>query len=92
MPVTEIGDPRLQALFGASDPRDAGVRPTVRLPRRGLPPAALAFIAIIFAILLFVVLNERRLSQAEPSVRTAPPAVTPEDIVLLREIRDSLRK
>ena len=31
MPVTEIGDPRLQALFGASDPRDAGARPTIRL-------------------------------------------------------------
>jgi hypothetical protein len=40
MPVTEIGDPRLQALFGANNPRDAGVRPTVRLPRKGVPPAA----------------------------------------------------
>ena len=68
MPVTEIGDPRLQALFGASDPRDAGVRPTVRLPRRGLPPAALAAIAIIFGVLLFMILNERRTSQSEPRV------------------------
>ena len=42
MPVTEIGDPRLQALFGANDPRDAGVRPTIRLPRNGLSPIAIA--------------------------------------------------
>jgi type IV secretion system protein VirB10 len=72
MALTEIGDPRLQALFGASDPRDAGVRPTVRLPRKGLPPVVLAGIAIIFAVLLFMVLNERRTSQSEPSVRGAP--------------------
>lgn len=72
MAVTEIGDPRLQALFGASDPRDAGVRPVVRLPRRGLPPLAVAGIAVIFAVLLFMVLNERRTSQSEPSVRLRP--------------------
>lgn len=72
MPVTEIGDPRLQALFGGTDPRDSGVRPTVRLPRRGLPPAALAGIAIVFAVLLFMVLNERRTSQSEPSVKLRP--------------------
>jgi type IV secretion system protein VirB10 len=69
MPVTEIGDPRLQALFGASDPRDAGVRPAVRLPRKGLPPVALAGIALVFAVLLFMVLNQRRTSQAVPSVQ-----------------------
>ena len=72
MPVTEIGDPRLQALFGASDPRDAGVRPTVRLPRRGLSPIALAVIAVVFGVMLFMVLDERRTSQIEPSVRVRP--------------------
>ena len=72
MPVTEIGDPRLQALFGASDPRDAGVRPVVRLPRKGLSPLALAAIAIVFGVLLFVVLNERRTRQAEPAVNLRP--------------------
>ena len=46
MTVKEIGDPRLQALFGANDPRDGGVRPTVRLPRKGLPPVAIAIAAI----------------------------------------------
>jgi type IV secretion system protein VirB10 len=72
MPVAEIGDPRLQALFGASDPRDTGVRPTVRLPRKGLPPAALAAIAIVFGVLLFAILNERRTTQNEPSVNVHP--------------------
>lgn len=74
MPVTEIGDPRLQALFGASDPRDAGVRPTVRLPRRGLPPLVLGAIAMLCALLLFLVLNERRTSQSEPDVKVRPDA------------------
>ena len=69
MAVKEIGDPRLQALFGASDPREAGVRPTVRLPRRGLPPVAIAAGALIFALLLFVVLDSRRTQPPEPSVR-----------------------
>lgn len=72
MPVTEIGDPRLQALFGASDPRESGVRPTIRLPRSGLPPLALAAIAIVVGLLLFVVLNQRRISQSEPGVRLPP--------------------
>ena len=72
MPVTEIGDPRLQALFGASDPRDAGVRPTVRLPRRSLPPLALGVIALVCGVLLFLVLNERRTRQPQPTVGRHP--------------------
>src|SRR5207247_2561682 len=75
MPVTEIGDPRLQALFGANDPRDTGVRPTVRLPRRGLPPIMIAIAAVLLGILLFSVLNARRTSQAEPAVRPAGTGV-----------------
>jgi type IV secretion system protein VirB10 len=68
MPLKEMGDPRLQALFGASDPREAGVRPTVRLPRKGLSPAALAALGLICALLLFVVLNERRTNPSAPAV------------------------
>lgn len=74
MPVQEIGDPRLQALFGASDPRDGGVRPTIALPRKGLPPIAIAIAAILFAVLLFAVLNGRRTSQLEPTVRPGTAA------------------
>lgn len=72
MPVTEIGDPRLQALFGASDPREAGVRPTIRLPRKGVPPLVLATIALGCAVILFLVLDKRRASQAEPPVVVRP--------------------
>lgn len=68
MPVKEIGDPRLAALFGANDPRDGGVRPTVRLPRKGLPPLAIGAVAILLAILLFTLLNARRTREAEPAV------------------------
>jgi len=68
MPVKEIGDPRLQALFGANDPRDGGIRPAVRLPRKGLPPSAIAIVAAAMALLLFLVLNGRRTQQAEPKV------------------------
>lgn len=74
MAIAEIGDPRLQALFGASDPREAGVRPVVRLPRRGLSGIALAGCAVVLALLLFLVLNARRLSQEQPAVRQASAA------------------
>jgi type IV secretion system protein VirB10 len=84
MPVKEIGDPRLQALFGANDPRDGGVRPTVRLPGKGLPPIAIAVGLLVIAVLLFSVLNARRTGPGEPAVQaratdndaaewTAPP-------------------
>jgi len=75
MPVQDISDPRLQALFGANDPRDAGVKPTVRLPRKGLPPAIPAVVAAAFALILFAVLNARRTALIEPAtrVRTAEP-------------------
>lgn len=76
MPVTEIGDPRLQALFGANDPRDAGVRPTVRLPRHGLSPIVIAIGASLLGLVLFLVLNSRRTSEIESETRGAgAPAI-----------------
>jgi type IV secretion system protein VirB10 len=69
MPVTEIGDPRLQQLFGAKDPRTAGVRPIVRLPRKGVPPLAFAASAAALAAILFTALEARRTSEAAPAVR-----------------------
>jgi type IV secretion system protein VirB10 len=69
MPVKEIGDPRIQALFGASDPRDGGVRPTVRLPGKGVPPIVTAAAMLVLAVLLFSVLNSRRTRQPEPSIQ-----------------------
>lgn len=72
MPVAEIGDPRLQSLFGGADPRDAGVTPVVRLPRKGMPPLILACTACAAAAVLFMVLNGRRTASTQPSV--AAPA------------------
>ena len=48
----------------------------------------LNFIILAFIIFLMVKQMNRMRKEAPP----APPAATPEDIVLLREIRDSLRK
>jgi type IV secretion system protein VirB10 len=70
MPVKEIGDPRLRSLFGTTDPRDVGIRPRVRLPSKGLSPIAFAFAMLVFAALLFALLNYRRTSQVQPSVRS----------------------
>ena len=45
---------------------------------------------VILAFIIFMMIKQmNRLRKAEPP---APPAATPEDIVLLREIRDSLKK
>lgn len=49
---------------------------------------ALNFIILAFIIFMMVKQMNRLKREAPP----APPAPTPEDIVLLREIRDSLRK
>jgi large conductance mechanosensitive channel len=44
----------------------------------------------ILALIIFIMVRQiNRLKRQEPP---PPPAVAPEDIVLLREIRDSLRK
>ena len=45
---------------------------------------------IILAFVIFVLVKQmNRLKKAEPA---SPPAPTPEDVVLLREIRDALKK
>jgi len=54
-------------------------------------------VAVNFAILAFIIFImvkqiNRLKREAPPEPAAAPEAVTPEDIVLLREIRDSLKK
>jgi large conductance mechanosensitive channel len=45
---------------------------------------------LILAFIIFIMVKQiNRLKSAEPP---APPAATPEDVMLLREIRDSLKK
>ena len=48
---------------------------------------------IILAIIIFMMVKQmNRMKREAPAAAPAPPAPTPEDVVLLREIRDSLRK
>jgi large conductance mechanosensitive channel len=69
------------------------------LKKAGVPVLAWGnFLTIVvnFALLAFIIfmmvqqINRLKRAQAEPAA--AAPAAPPEDIVLLREIRDSLRK
>ncbi|KQP02910.1 large conductance mechanosensitive channel protein MscL [Pseudorhodoferax sp. Leaf265] len=77
----------------------AGVPTTLdALRKAGVPVLAYGnfiTIAVNFAILAFIIFmmvkQINRLKRAEPAPPPAAP-VTPEDVVLLREIRDSLRK
>ena len=50
-------------------------------------------VAINFAILAFIIfLMVKQVNRLKKETPPAPPAAPPEDVVLLREIRDSLRK
>ncbi len=54
-----------------------------------------SFITIVlnFAILAFIIfLMVKQMNRLKREAPAAPPAPTPEDVVLLREIRDSLKK
>ena len=47
---------------------------------------------IILAFIIFMMVKQiNRLKASEPPAPPAPPAPTPEDVVLLREIRDALK-
>ncbi len=47
---------------------------------------------IILAFIIFVMVKQiNRLKREAPAAPPAPPAPTPEDVVLLREIRDALK-
>ena len=48
---------------------------------------------IMLAFVIFVMVKQmNKMRRAEPAAPPAPPAPTPEDVVLLREIRDSLKR
>ncbi len=92
-----IGNADFSNLFLALNEVPAGVPMTLDAVRKaGVPVLAwgnFATIALNFAILAFIIFimirQINRLKSEAPA--TAPPA-TPEDVQLLREIRDSLRK
>jgi large conductance mechanosensitive channel len=48
---------------------------------------------IILAFIIFIMVKQiNRLKRSEPPAPPAPPAPTPEDVLLLREIRDALAR
>jgi large conductance mechanosensitive channel len=47
---------------------------------------------IILAFIIFLMVKQMNRLRREASPPPAPPAPTPEDVLLLREIRDALRK
>ncbi len=48
---------------------------------------------IILAFIIFMMIKQiNRLKRAEPAAAPPPPPPTPEDVLLLREIRDALKK
>jgi len=74
-----------------------GTAPTLAaLKEAGVPTLAYGnfiTVAINFTILAFIIfMMIKQVNRLKREVPTAPPPATPEDVVLLREIRDSLRK
>jgi large conductance mechanosensitive channel len=103
--VADIVMPIVGRIFGGLDFSNYylslnGQATTMTLVEAKKAGAVLAYgnfitIALNFLILAFIIFQMVRMfnkmKKAEP-VAEAPPAVTPEDVLLLREIRDALRK
>lgn len=104
--VKDLIMPVVGAVFGGFDfsnlflPLD-GVPAGVAMTLEGLREANVPVFAygnfltillnfIILAFIVFVIVKQ--LNRLKKEAPPAPPAATPEDIVLLREIRDSLKK
>jgi large conductance mechanosensitive channel len=103
--VDDIIMPMVSLVFGKLDFSNyflplAGQDPSLPLAEVKKLGAVLAFgnffsIALNFLILafvIFVMIRQINRMKAEPEAVPAEPAPTPEDIALLREIRDSLKQ
>lgn len=103
--VDDIIMPMVSLVFGKLDFSNyflplAGQDPSLPLAEAKKLGAVLAFgnffsIALNFLILafvIFVMIRQINRMKAEPEAVPAEPAPTPEDIALLREIRDSLKQ
>jgi len=70
--------------------------PLVEAKKAGVPVFAYGnfiTVAINFSILAFIIfLMVKQMNRMKREAPAAPPAPTPEDVLLLREIRDSLKK
>jgi len=104
--VEDIIMPVVGAIFGNFDFTNLyialgkvpeGTAPTLAaLKEAGVPILAYGSfitVAINFTILAFIIfMMVRQVNRLRRETPPAPPAAAPEDVVLLREIRDSLRK
>ena len=86
-------------LLGNPPPDFKGAMTYADLSKAGVPMLAYGSfitVAINFIILAFIIFMMVRqinaMKKAQPPAPPAAPAPTPEDVVLLREIRDALRK
>jgi large conductance mechanosensitive channel len=92
-----IGNVDFSNMFVALKDVPAGVPMTLEAVKKaGIPVFAYGnfiTIAINFAILAVIIfVMVKQINKLKKEAPPAPPAATPEDIMLLREIRDSLKK
>ena len=92
-----LGKVDFASLFIALREIPPGVPATLEAVRKaGIPVLAwgnFVTVAINFAILAFIIfVMVRQINRLKSEAPPAPPAAPPEDVLLLREIRDSLRK
>ncbi len=100
MPVVGaiIGKLDFSNLFFVLGSAPAGVTTLDALKKAGVPVLAYGnfiTVAVNFAILAFIIfMMVKQVNRLKKSAPPAPPAapVTPEDVLLLREIRDNLKK
>ncbi len=92
-----LGNMDFSNLFVALKDIPAGVPLTLEAVRKaGVPVLAwgnFVTVALNFAILAFIIfLMVKQINRLKSEAPPPPPPATPEDVQLLREIRDSLRK
>jgi large conductance mechanosensitive channel len=92
-----LGNLNFADMFIALKDVPAGTAPTLEAVKKaGVPVFAYGnfiTIALNFAILAFIIfMMVKQINRMKSEAPPAPPAPTPEDVILLREIRDSLKK
>ena len=99
MPVVgrALGTIDFSNLFVALRDVPAGIPPTLEAVRKaGIPVLAwgdFITVALNFAILAFIIfVMVKQINRLKSEAPPPPPAAPAEDVLLLREIRDSLRK
>ena len=92
-----LGNLNFADMFVALKDIPAGTTMTLEAVKKaGVPVFAYGnfiTIALNFAILAFIIfVMVKQINRLKKEAPPAPPAATPEDIILLREIRDSVKK